>query len=98
MSWSDTANRLADSAIERLGNDITIDGVAGRGILRQPSESIFDGVVIVTDYMLEVPASAWPLVEEGADITVDGKEFTAREQSRPSQDGSSVMIPLEPVK
>jgi len=97
MTWANTANRLADTAIQALGNDVVIDGVAGRGILREPSESIFDGVVVVTNYMLEVPASLWPLVEEGADITVDGREFIATEQSRSTADGSSVMIPLEPV-
>ena len=97
MSWADTATRLADTAIEALGNDVMIEGVTGRGILRTPSESVFDGVLILTDYMLEVPASIWPLVEEGADVMVDGQEFTAREQSRPVPDGSSIMVPLEPV-
>lgn len=95
MTWATTAQRLAVSAIQQLGNDVTIASVSGRGILRSPSESIFDGVVVVTDWMVELPVSTWSSVAEGTAITVDGQAFVAREQGRLSADGSSIMVPLD---
>ena len=97
MSWAAIANRLADVCIGALGNDVTIGGVSGKGILRSPSESIYDGVVVVTDWMVELPVTVWALVAEGTTIAVDGQMFVAREQSRVTADGSSVMVPLELV-
>jgi hypothetical protein len=96
MSWQSTAARLAAAAFRALGNDVEIGGVSGWGILQSPSESVFDGVVIITDYMLELDRAAWPVVAEGTVITVDGVTYRAREQSRINRDGSSVMVPLEP--
>lgn len=101
MSWATIANRLAVACIAPLGNAVTIGNVSGKGILRSPSESIYDGVVVVTDWMLELPRYdaegnlVWPTVAEGAAITVDNVAFLAREQSRLTADGSSVMVPLE---
>jgi hypothetical protein len=59
MSWATISRRLADVCIEQVGNDVTINGVSGRGILKSPSESIYDGVVVVTDWMVELPISVW---------------------------------------
>ena len=97
MSWASTAQRLATTALRALGNAVEIDGVSGWGILMTPTESVFDGVLILTDYMLELDRSVWPVVAEGTVITVDGATYQAREQSRINRDGSSVMVPLEPV-
>lgn len=95
MSWQTTADRLAGMAMTALGNAVTIGGVSGYGILQSPAESILDGVVIVTDYMLELPRTVWPVVPEGTAITVDGLVYVAREQSRPNVDRSSIYVPLE---
>jgi hypothetical protein len=97
MSWQATAARLAAAAFRALGNEVEIDGVSGWGILQSPSESVFDGVVVITDYMLELDRAVWPVVPEGSVVTVDGVIYTAREQSRINRDGSSVMVPLEPT-
>ena len=96
MSWQQTADRLAATALRALGNAVEIGEDAGWGILQSPSESIFDGVVIVTDFMLELDRAVWPAVAEGTVVTVDGVTYRAREQSRINRDGSSVMVPLEP--
>lgn len=97
MSWAATATRLADACIAAVGNTVTIDGVTRSGILRSPSESLYDGVVVLTDWMVELPRSVWAVVAEGTVITVDGQAFVAREQSRLTTDGASVMVPLEAV-
>jgi len=97
MSWRSTALRLARTTIRSLGNDVLIAGESGRGILRSPEESVLDGMVYVTDYLLEVPVTQWPTVLEGTSITVDGVAYTAREQGRINRDGSSVFVPLTPV-
>jgi len=96
MSWQTTANRLASTSLRLLGNAVVIDGVRGWGILTTPTESVFDGVLILTDYMLELDRAVWPEVAEGTMVIVDGVMYTAREQSRINRDGSSVMVPLEP--
>jgi hypothetical protein len=96
MSWAATAQRLATTALRALGNAVEIDGVSCWGILMTPTESVFDGVLILTDYMLELDRSVWPVIPEGSVVTVDGVIYTAREQSRINRDGSSVMVPLEP--
>lgn len=95
MSWATIATDLADQCIAALGNDVVIGGVTGKGILKSPSESLYDGVVILTDWMLELPVSVWSSMAEGTSITVDGVAFLAREQGRLSADGSSVIVPLE---
>lgn len=78
-----------------LGNDVVIGGVSGKGMLRSPSESLYDGVVILTDWMLELPVSTWATMAEGTTITVDGVNYVAREQGRITADGSGLMVPLE---
>lgn len=95
MSWATVATDLADRCITALGNDVTIGGVSGKGILKSPSESLYDGVVILTDWMVELPVSVWSSMAEGTTITVDGVGYVAREQGRVSLDGSSLMVPLE---
>jgi hypothetical protein len=95
MSWAATALRLASVTMRALGNEVTIGGTNGWGILQSPSESVFDGVVIWTDWVVELPVATWPTVAEGAVITVDGTTFRAREQGRIGKDGSVVMVPLE---
>jgi len=95
MSWASTAQRLATTALRALGNDVRIGVVSGRGILVTPTESVFDGALILTDYMLELDASVWSTVLEGTEIIVDGVTYLAREQSRVNRDGSSVLVPLE---
>jgi hypothetical protein len=56
---------------------------------------VFDGVIVVTDWMLELPQATWPTVAEGTAITVDNVAFLAREQSRLGADGATVFVPLE---
>lgn len=97
MSWATIAADLADRCIAPLGNDVTIGGVAGKGILKSPSESLYDGVVILTDWMVELPVNSWASVAEGTTITVDGVTYLAREQGRVTADGSAVLVPLELV-
>jgi hypothetical protein len=72
-------------------------GEVGRGILRSPEESVLDGMVYVTDYLLELPVTQWATVLEGASITVDGVGYLAREQGRINRDGSSIFVPLTPA-
>jgi hypothetical protein len=95
VSWAATASRLTTSCLSTIGNDVVIFDVAGKGILRSPSESIFDGVVVVTDWMLELDSAVWPVVGEGTVVTVDGTDYVAREQSRLGTDQSSIFVPLE---
>lgn len=97
MSWATIAADLADRCIAPLGNDVTIEGVTGKGILKSPSESLYDGVVILTDWMVELPVNVWPVVAEGTTITIDGTAYQAREQGRVTADGSAVLVPLEMV-
>ena len=97
MSWRSAALRLARTTIRSLGNDVLIGGQTGRGILRSPEESVLDGMVYVTDYLLEVPVTQWPAVLEGTAVTVDGVSYFAREQGRINRDGSSVFVPLAPA-
>ena len=95
MSWATIAADLTDRCFAPLGNAVTIAGVSGKGILKSPSESFYDGVVVLTDWTLELPASVWPSIEEGAAITVDGVTYLAREQGRIGADQSTVLVPLE---
>jgi hypothetical protein len=95
MSWADTAARMVAECFPALGNDVTIGVTSGKGILKSPSESVFDGVIVVTDWMLELPQATWPTVAEGTAITVDNVAFLAREQSRLGSDGATVFVPLE---
>ena len=50
MTWQDRANRMAASAVRRLGNAVTIDGVSGFGILQSPEERIYEGAIVTTDF------------------------------------------------
>jgi hypothetical protein len=95
VSWATVAYRLADACITAVGNDVTIGSTTGRGILNSPSESIYDGVVVVTDWMVELPVSTWATVAEGTAIIIDDQAFIAREQGRLTKDGSSILVPLE---
>lgn len=97
MSWLDRTRRLADRCLAVLGNDVSINGIPCRGILKSPQEMVIDGAVFVLDHMLEVPASEWPAVSEAVLIVVDGVNYRARETGRLSPDGSTLLIPLAPV-
>lgn len=97
MSWATTAARLTAEVMPRLGNAVTINGTTDWGILQSPHEAVLDGAVVVTDWMLELPAAVWPAVPEGMGITVDGVSFLAREESRPGIDGSTIHVPLERI-
>ena len=95
MAWQEKINRMAESISRFLGNSVTIDEVTAFGFLESPEEKVYDGMVVLTDYMLELPAVSWATVAEGTIITVDGALFRAREQSRPNADRSSIFVPLE---
>lgn len=95
MSWADISSALTVATFAALGNDVTIGATTGKGILKSPSESILDGILIVTDYLLELPVATWASVAEGTAITVDGVGYVSRETSRLNPDGSSIMVPLE---
>jgi hypothetical protein len=97
MTWQARANRMAASTIRRLGNAVEIDGTPGFGILQSPAERVFDGMVVTTDFTLELAVTDWAFVEEGTALTVDGIAYTTREDSKPNQDGSSILIPLQPA-
>ena len=95
MTWSATAARLTAGTMPALGNSVTIDGVTNYGILRSPEEAVLDGVVVVSDFMLELPFAIWEDIEEGTSVRVDGVSYAARESSRPGVDRSTVWVPLE---
>lgn len=95
MSWADTAARLTAGTMATTGNLVTIGLTTNWGILRSPMEAVLDGAVVVTDWMLELPAAVWPTVAEGTAVTVDGDTYLARESSRPGADGSTIFVPLE---
>jgi len=94
VTWQDRANRMAASAVRRLGNAVTIDGVSGFGILQSPEERIYEGAVVTTDFDLELAVTDWASIDEGKSITVDDVDYIAREDSKPTQDGSSIRVPL----
>ena len=94
MTWQARANRMALSLSRRLGNAVTIGSESGYGFLRSPEETVYDGMVFLTDYVLELPVLSWPYVAEGTAIIVDGITYQSREESRPNRDRSSIMIPL----
>jgi hypothetical protein len=95
MTWQAKANRIAKSTARRLGNVVLIDGVTAYGWLESPEEKVYDGVVVVTDYTLEVPFVSWSYISEGTLVVVDGVNYVAREQSRPNSDRSSIIVPLK---
>lgn len=97
MTWQARANRMALSLSRRLGNAVTIGAVSGYGFLRSPEEKVYDGMVFLTDYVLELPVLTWPVIAEGTVIAVDGATYRAHEQSRPNTDRSSVFVPLRPL-
>lgn len=97
MTWQARANRMAASTIRRLGNAVEIDGTAGFGILQSPEERVFDGMVVTTDFTLELAVTDWAFIEEGTALTVDGVAYMTREDSKPNQDGSSILMPLQPA-
>jgi hypothetical protein len=97
MSWATTAAQLTAGTMATLGNAVTIGAVTNWGILRSPSEMVLDGAVVVTDWMLELPAAVWASITEGQGITVDGANYVARESSRPGTDGSTIHVPLERI-
>ena len=94
MGWRSVALMLSRSARTALGNDVTIAGTTGYGILRSPEESVMDGMVFVSDYLLELPVDTWPSLAEGALVDVDGVLYQSREQGRINRDGSSLFVPL----
>jgi hypothetical protein len=95
MTWQAKANRLAKSTARRLGNTVTIGSVTAYGWLRSPEERVFDGVLVASDYTLELPVVSWPIVPENTVVLVDGAIYRAREESVPNADGSSIVVPLE---
>lgn len=95
MTWQDRVNRMAVSTARRLGNAVTIGADTSFGFLQSPEEKVFDGMVVLTDYMLELPVLSWQFVAEGTLIVVDEVSYVAREQSRPNVDRSSIFVPLE---
>jgi hypothetical protein len=97
MTWQARANRMAASTIRRLGNALTIDGTTGFGILHSPEERVFDGMVVTTDFDLELAVLDWPFIPEGTAIEVDSVLYVAREDSKPTKDGSSIRMPLQPA-
>lgn len=94
MTWQARADRMALSLARRLGNAVTIGADEGFGFLNSPEEKVFDGMVVLTNYELELPKLTWSYVAEGTGITVDGVAYQSREESRPNKDGSSILIPL----
>ena len=94
MTWQARANRMALSLSRRLGNAVTIGSESGYGFLRSPEEKVYDGMVFLTNYVLEFPALTWPYVAEGTAIIVDEITYQSREESRPNRDRSSILIPL----
>lgn len=94
MSWQARTNRMAASVARRLGNAVTIGAVSAFGFLESPEEKVYDGMVVLTDYMLELPALSWPYVAEGTLVVVDEVNYVSREESRPNADRSSIFVPL----
>lgn len=83
-------SRLTATTSDRiLGNDVTIAGVSGRGILHMPSTSRadnLDGLValkVTTHLWLEFARDAFPYVGRGAAITVDGQTYRASTDQEP---------------
>lgn len=97
MTWQARANRMAASTIRRLGNAVEIDGTPGFGILQSPEERVFDGMVVTTDFDLELAVIDWLFIPEGTAIEVGGVLYVAREDSKPNQDGSSIHVSLRPA-
>lgn len=97
MAWQEKINRMAASTISRLGNAVVIDDASGYGIFRSPEERVFDGMVVTTDFDLELAVTDWPFIPEGTAVEVDGTLYVAREDSVPVGDGSSIRFPLQPA-
>lgn len=75
---------------------VVADSVSGRGILDAPSEAIIDGVVMMTDYSVTCPAYLFGDIQFGAELQVDGEQYTVKE-NRLQQDGLFCVITLEKV-
>lgn len=95
MTFRATAERLALRTMRVLGNDVVIGGITGRGILREPADELFDGMVISTGYQLEIPVAVFGVVLEGMEVVVDDVTFRARQDARSVGDGATMMVPLE---
>ena len=72
-------------------------GASRQARFRSPTEEALSGQALVTDYSIEYPASAFPApgVKRGDKITVEGVDYTAREDPRKRLDGSVLRVLLK---
>ena len=71
-------------------------GVAGQGILDEPTDIVHGGDVITTDYALQVPAAQFGAAKYGDAIKVGGVSYTIR-ANKPIDDGAICVLVLTKV-
>lgn len=72
---------------------VSSGSTTGLGILDMPSEIIADGVVLTTDFKLTCESSKFGGLLHGAEVTVDGTNYTVRSASL-VEDGAFVELML----
>lgn len=85
-----------DAFLGDFGVTVTNGTVTTKGVLDMPSEVIAGGMVITTDYALTVKSSAFPGLQYGDALTVNGAAYTVREV-RAQDDGQFSIVYLSKV-
>lgn len=68
---------------------------SGLAIFDQPGMTIMAGEVLATDLGLRYPTATFPVVRQGDQFLIAGETYTARENHRPTQDGTEHTVPLK---
>ena len=98
--WARLSRRLATTSTRRVGDVVTMGAVVGGGILHMPAEQYLDGMVVLSDYMLEYDPTVFTIAR-GNVVTVDGIIYRAKSDGapmpRPYADGVVWAVTLEPT-
>jgi hypothetical protein len=98
--WARLSKRTATTTTRRVGDVVTVGGTIAAGILHMPAEQYLDGLVVMSDYLLEYDPAVFT-IRRGTIVTVDGIIYRAKSDgaamARPYADGVVWTAPLEPT-
>jgi hypothetical protein len=80
--------------LDGFGVPVTAGAVSGVGILDVNSEIIFDGAIIVKEFLLTVSAAVFGQLNYGDPVVVDGINYKAEMEPQFFDDGALCKIPL----
>jgi hypothetical protein len=98
--WARLSRRTATTSTRRVGDAVVIGQISGGGILHMPAEQYLDGLVVMSDYLLEYDPNVFT-IQRGTVLMVDGVIYRAKSDGaamgRPYADGVVWTVPLEPT-